>query len=379
MKFTPDLWRPLVLYGGMGLFIVATLWVAGAGSLPHSWGLIVFIPGTTGILGAVVVLRAFVPLRRFLQGMRDVGEAVEILEEGAGWFGGYTAHVRTAQGLWELHSWAGESTHLEVRVPGAKRPRLVVSNPREAGKKAASAQVRAGPSKGPVVPPSALRVGGELSDAGEYHLGLATLFIAASLGVTVLAAWGITEIRGSALNALLHAAYWVGVGFAWGIVSIMGFSLAYRRWPERVQRLGRPGVSALLLVTLGVGQTFLGLTTAGMILILKTLPLSFFHPFLLGVMPALSLPNPMGCLLIAAGGGFLVLLFGVWVLTVASGWERLQLSLGSIGGAVCALLLPGFLFAAVSLLLSALALFQAWNPAPTTTEPDEEPWEENYD
>ncbi len=206
------------------------------------------------------------------------------------------------------------------------------------------------------------------ADPGKTRPALATLLLAGSITAVIFSAWSLDRNLSPTLFPLFCLAYWAGVGFAWFVVVIMAFSLAYFRWQPRQEALGRRGASALLLVGVGAGQAVVGAVSAAVRLSFERLPFFLVQPSLWKFSSGAQTVAPAAWLILAAVAGITALLAGVLVLTVLHAGERLALSLGAILCGAGAFLLPGRFFTILTLALAGLALFQAWNPAPPTTD-----------
>lgn len=127
MRLPRGWWRPLVVYGALG---VAVLALEGA----RDPGTILVVLLAVAPLVAVVILRNTLPPARFLRGLRAAGAAVEVVDDEMTWLGERRMRARTSEGEWRIECWAGSSIHLRVRGPAMRRIREVRGSALQAGR-----------------------------------------------------------------------------------------------------------------------------------------------------------------------------------------------------------------------------------------------------
>ena len=123
-------WRPLVLYGGVGLAVMAARGL-------HDLRIVLIAFVAVAPMVGVILARNMLPAARFLKGLRDAGQGVEVVRDELTWWGERKMRVRTSAGEWRIECWAANSIHLRVRGPAMPRIREVKGNARKAGRAAA--------------------------------------------------------------------------------------------------------------------------------------------------------------------------------------------------------------------------------------------------
>ena len=129
------LWRPFALYGGAifspwAYAYIKTKSLGAPGSLAFGFLFLCVI------VAMVVGTRAY-GVARFLAGMRDGGQPMEILDSEIGWMGGRTVRARTPQGEWRIEFGGGKGSSLEILAPGQKEAREADGKAYDAGLAAA--------------------------------------------------------------------------------------------------------------------------------------------------------------------------------------------------------------------------------------------------
>jgi len=201
-------------------------------------------------------------------------------------------------------------------------------------------------------PPSRNRsdIAGHPEGKPTYRLGLGLSLVAASLAVSLSAAWDLAGPKGVLPAPLLSAVIWIGLASAGFLSLIVGASATSRRWEQRIQKLGRRGGSAVLLVGLGSGLLVIAFGWSGVAYLT-------FRPWRSSVMSA-------GMALLAGG-------MGVAVMVTEQVPVRAALTLGALIAGASGALLPSHFLLSVTVPLALLVIFQAWTSAPPTVNTQE--------
>ena len=126
------LWRPLLAYGSIPVVMAAFFaWRDGT-----AWSVLVALPLAVAPLVVLVSVLGPVHAGRFLRGLRDAGEVVEVERDEVDWVGERTLVVRGATGRWRIVGVGGKAPHVRVLGPGDAFPWRVEGNERRAAREA---------------------------------------------------------------------------------------------------------------------------------------------------------------------------------------------------------------------------------------------------
>lgn len=123
------LWKPFALYAGGAALVLAGLGLTGLG-VPWPLSAVAWL----AMMPFVAVVAGLGPYRagRFVRGLRDAGELVEIESDAFDGWGDRRIAVRGVSGTWLVVGVGGKAARVEVQGPGDDAPWRVSGNERRA-------------------------------------------------------------------------------------------------------------------------------------------------------------------------------------------------------------------------------------------------------